>query len=259
MGAANAVKRAMYRVMPLETYLKAVSRGYFVIYRAGLSRMFATYEYPRFLKNLVRRGDVVIDIGANLGYYSRFFSELAGPEGRVYSVEPVKPIFAALQRNMRGCRNARLHNCALGCDEKNIRMGNDSVKGAEHFATGQNFVLDADTTGRTSAENEFSATMHRGSVLFGDLDRLDMIKCDIEGYEGVVIPEMEAVIDRHKPLVLLETGGDNRKKLSEFFTGKGYAAFVLERGKLRVAFEGDVKDLIFVPESRMGELKPKMR
>lgn len=256
MGLTKAVKKAMYRAMPLERYLKTVSRAYFLIYRSGLSPLFRVYEYPRFLKRLVRRGDTVIDIGANLGYYSWFFSRLAGPDGKVYAVEPVKPICSVLRHNLRKCPNVEIYNYALGGEEKEVTMGNDSVRGEEHFATGQNFVLGADETGRAHAQNEFAAHMCRGSELFAGLERLDMIKCDIEGYEGVVIREMEPVIDKHKPLVLLESGGESRKMLTEFFEAKGYAAFVLVRGRLRNAAGYDDRDIVFVPPSRMDGLKP---
>lgn len=241
----------MYKVMPLEAYLKAVSSAYFMIYGIGLSRMFQTYEYPRFLKHLVKPGDVVIDIGANLGYYSRFFSHLTGGLGRVYAVEPVKPIFDTLCRNVRGRSNVELYNCALGGQEKDVKIGNDSVRGQEHFATGRNFVLDAQATGRSDAENEFPAVMRRGSELFGGLDRLDLVKCDIEGYECIVIPEMEPVIDKHRPLVLLESTGENRKMLSRFFAGKGYESFVLKHGKMSAAGEDETKDLILIPSDKL--------
>lgn len=249
MGMANRIKRALYRRMPFERYLRTVSSGFFAVYRLGGSRLFATYEYPRFLKHCVRPGDTVIDIGANMGYYSWFFARLGGSGGRVYAVEPVVPIAGVLRRNVGKYGNVEIINCALGAEEKSIRMGNDSAPGS-HFATGQNFVLDADGSG---AAIEFASEMRRGSKLFGGLDRVDMIKCDIEGYEGVVLPEMEAVIDRHMPLVLVETGGDNRRMLTTFFEAKGYRGWVLEKGKLRPAAADDRKDIFFIPPARAGE------
>ena len=245
----------MYKVLPLDKYLRVVSCGYFVIYKLGLGPLFQIYEYPRFLKKLLRKGDVIIDIGANLGYYSWFFSRIAGKTGKVYAIEPVVPIFKVLEHNLRHCENVEAYNYALGEKDCDVVMGNDSIKGHDHFATGQNFVLDADTTGRTSAENEFSAHMRRGSQLFADIEQLDMIKCDSEGYEGVVIPEMESVIDKHMPLVLLESSGHNRVMLTSFFAAKGYRAYILENGAMRPAYETDNKDIIFVPPGRFEKLQ----
>lgn len=245
MGAAGMIKRILWKRLSLERYLKTVSAGYFTIYRLGLSRAFATYEYPRFLRRLVGPGDTVIDIGANLGYYSWFFARLAGPDGRVYAVEPVVPIAAVLRHNLRRFGNVEVLNYALGAEDKSIVMGNDSAPGG-HFATGRNYVSE----GPGSAAMEFASEMRKGSELFGRLDRLDMIKCDIEGYEGVVIPEMEPVIDRHLPLVLIESGGDTRKEIARFFEGKGYNGYVLERGRLRPASAGDSKDLVFIHSSK---------
>ena len=53
---------------------------------------FLQYEYwdSRFLRRLVRPGWVVIDVGANIGYYSLLCAKLAGPIGRVFAFEPVE-------------------------------------------------------------------------------------------------------------------------------------------------------------------------
>lgn len=55
---------------------------------------------------------------------------------------------------------------------------------------------------------EFEAEMRRGSELFASLDRIDLIKCDIEGYELVVMTEMRPLLERHHPTVLIETRGE---------------------------------------------------
>lgn len=63
---------------------------------------------------------------------------------------------------------------------------------------------------------EFEAEMRRGSVLFADLPKIDFIKCDIEGYEGVVIPELRPLIERHLPTVLIETAAIRARRSPTF-------------------------------------------
>lgn len=82
------IHRILYRTLPFEGYLRAVSRMFFVWQRLGIGRYAPATEYVYHLGRLVRRGDVCIDIGANLGYYARTISRLTGPEGRVYAVGP---------------------------------------------------------------------------------------------------------------------------------------------------------------------------
>ena len=86
------IHKILYRTLPLEGYLRAVSRLFFLWQRLGIGRYAPATEYVYHLPRLVRAGDTAVDIGANLGYYARTLSRLAGPAGRVYAVEPVPPI-----------------------------------------------------------------------------------------------------------------------------------------------------------------------
>ena len=68
------------------------------------------------------------------------------------------------------------------------------------------------------ADVEFTAEMRRGSELFGHLTRIDFIKCDVEGYEVVIMEEMRPLLERFRPTVLIETGGENRDRIVALFT-----------------------------------------
>ena len=92
--------KILYRTLPLEGYLRAVSRLFFISYRLGLGRRSAATEYVYHLPRLAKAGDTAIDIGANLGYYARPLSEIVGTAGRVHAVEP--------SRSFAGC-------CAATC------------------------------------------------------------------------------------------------------------------------------------------------
>ena len=234
--------RLLYRLLSLRGYLCVVSRMFFIYRALGLGRKGRALEYVYHLPNVVKPGDVVIDIGANLGYYTCPLSEIVGDKGRVYAVEPVPVIFDVLKRNVAGCKNVTLLNYALGSEERIIEMANDSVAAAGYFGTGRNFVSDGELSGEAI---KFSAQMRRGSELFANLERVDFIKCDIEGYERVVIPEMRAIIERHHPTVLIETDGDTRQEIIEMFTQMGYRAYMLEGGKEVALDAASDKDIIF--------------
>ncbi len=233
----------LYKSLPLESYLRTVSRLFFLTYRLGLGRRAAATEYVYHLPQLVRAGDVCIDIGANLGYYARPLSKLAGPAGKVYAVEPVPPILAVLHHNLRRCSNVEILPYALGTENKPVRMGNDSARATGYFGTGQNFVNETERP----ADVEFTALMRRGSELFGALDRLDFIKCDIEGYETVVLEELRPLLERFRPTVLCETGGDNRPRIVGLFAELGYDCFTLDRGREVPLAPESTKDIIFRP------------
>ena len=216
----KTLHRILYRTLPLEGYLRAVSRLFFLWQRLGLGRRAPETEYVYHLPQLVRAGDTCIDIGANLGYYARTISRLAGPAGRVYAVEPVAPIRKVLSRNLRRCGNTEILPFALGAAAGPIRMGNDSARENGYFGTGRNFV------------NEGG---------------------DIEGYEAVVMEEMRPLLERFRPTVLIETGGENRPRIVRLFTRLGYAGYTLDRGREIPLSPGSTKDIIFRPGAERPE------
>ena len=55
--------KILYRTLPLEGYLRAVSRLFFISYRLGLGRRSAATEYVYHLPRLAKAGDTAIDIG----------------------------------------------------------------------------------------------------------------------------------------------------------------------------------------------------
>ena len=234
--------RILYRLLPLEGYLRVVSRLFFIYRALGIGRTGRALEYNYHLQQLVKEGDTVIDIGANLGYYTRPLADIVGAAGEVYAVEPVPVIFSVLKRNVGGRKNVTLLNYALGQEERTIEMANDSVAAAGYFGTGRNFVSDGELSGDAI---RFSAQMVRGSRLFADLKRIDFIKCDIEGYERVVIPELQPLIERHHPTVLIETDGETRQEIIKMFSQMGYRAYMLENGKEVTLDAASDKDIIF--------------
>lgn len=236
--------RLLYRMLPLGGYLRTVSALFFVAHRLGIGRHAPATEYTFHLKNLMRAGDLAIDIGANLGYYARLMARIAGRDGHVYAVEPVAPIRRVLARNLRGCGNTEILPYALGAAEGAIRMGNATVRTGGYFGTGQNFVMEAGD----EADVEFTAEMRRGSELFGHLTRIDFIKCDVEGYETVIMGEMRPLLERFRPTVLIETGGENRARIVALFTELGYEGYTLRRGREIPLAAGSTKDIIFRPQ-----------
>jgi FkbM family methyltransferase len=251
----NLLKRILYKNLPFETYLNVLSRLYFISFNSGLLKKNRLYDYPYFLKNIISQGDICIDIGANLGYLTVLFSKLVGKNGKVYAVEPVKPVLTVLQKNTKRLKNVEILPFALGAENKSIRLGNNTLKNAGFVATGSHFVLDNKITQSQNADVEFEAIMKKGSELFKDFIKLDFIKCDIEGYEIVVIPEMESVIKKFTPILLVETRRENRKKLLQFFMDINYKGYVLYKNFLYPAKEDEYWDILFVPEEKMETVR----
>lgn len=245
------LKRLAFRTLSIKNYLRLLQRGYFAAYRLGLLKNSPVYVYHYFVRNLIRPGDYVIDIGANLGYYSRLFSSWVGPEGKVFAVEPVKPYNEVFREAMRRRKNVVLYPYALGAEEKEITMVAPFQSG--YLNTGLPHVYDpakdGDAAARPDERLTFRAEMKIPSRLFGHLKKLDYIKCDIEGFEKTVLEDLRDLIARHRPVVQVEIWDLYQPDVAGLFRSLGYEAYQLDGGRLvRVdRFPARDEDFIFIP------------
>jgi FkbM family methyltransferase len=185
--------------------------------------------------SLVHRGDAVVEVGANTGYYTRLFSQLVGARGHVHAFEPAPPTFAELQANLRHAPRGRvaLNNCALADEE---RMADLYLPGEDHgqaALTRHTFGswADADVpvhtySCRTTTLDAYAATAR--------LDALSFVKCDTEGAELLVLRGAQETIRRFKPLLFLEVSrhwtadfGYAPADLARFLESLGYSRFFL--------------------------------
>ncbi len=164
----------------------------------GLSHMLLLNgEYEKhetiLLKNLIKKGDVFLDVGANFGYYTLLASKLVGKTGKVFSFEPDPYNFSILQRNIK------INNCAnVLCVNKAVGERDEKIY----------FYIDADNLGRHNIISNWSN--HKLSVDKISLDnffqkgiRVDLVKIDIEGVEELAISGMKKIIQTNKQIKLL--------------------------------------------------------
>ncbi|KAA6301532.1 MAG: hypothetical protein EZS26_002276 [Candidatus Ordinivivax streblomastigis] len=225
------LKNFIYKSLGLKNYLRLLQRGYFLAYKTGLLKGNRNYSYHHFVKTLIRKGDVIIDIGANLGYYSILFAKWTGPEGKVYSVEPIQIYNQIFNEKAKKFRNIKLYPYALGLEEKPIEMV--SSPASVYLSTGLPHVYDSGKDG--SIENQkfrFEAQMKIPSRLFKDLEKIDYIKCDIEGFEYTVLSDMKEIIRRCKPKVQVEVWQENEAQILHLFNDLGYLPYKLHQNQL---------------------------
>jgi FkbM family methyltransferase len=248
MNFGKTIRKFLYKTLSFERYLYILSRLYFFSYRLGIFKKNPTFLYPVFLRKIINKGNVVIDIGANLGYYSCLFARWVGKTGKVYAVEPVEPVRNVLKKNTKKYSWVEIFPFALGNENKKINLGNDTLKSRGFVASGSHYVIDFANNPDAVEKPEimFQAEMRKGSELFAELTQLDFIKCDVEGYEYVIIPEIQDLIMKFHPSVLIETGSANRQKIISFMTNLQYDAFVLKHKKLRPLHPEDTTDILFI-------------
>jgi FkbM family methyltransferase len=180
-------------------------------------------EKQRAFAEMVKPGDVLFDLGSNVGFYTLLGSRLAGPAGRVVAFEPSRRNLWYLRRHLE--LNA-ITNCQV------IEAAVSSQPGVAHFE-----ISDLPVTGRIT--NEFSAAGYSVKTVTldplvreGEVPAPNVIKCDIEGGEFRALFGARETLTRYKPRILLATHGAHvHASCCELLKGLGYQLRSLERGR----------------------------
>ncbi|WP_338663916.1 FkbM family methyltransferase [Pararoseomonas sp. SCSIO 73927] len=200
----------------------------------GYVYFFGVWEpsVTALLRAALRPGDVVIDIGANVGLHTLLAAKLIGPGGRVHAVEASPGIFRQLERNLaaNGVTNVRAYNVAATAvagpvpvflhDDTNL--GGTTIVAEEAARNGARH--EAVVEGRPLAQ----------IVPADEIAAARLIKIDVEGAEWMVLQGMREVLPRLRadaevlvevrPAALEETGG-SLEALLALFAEAGFRPF----------------------------------
>lgn len=155
------------------------------------------------VKSNVKKNDIVVDIGANIGYYTLL---MAKNEANVFSYEPEPQNFELLKKNVRlndFSTNVKLHNKAVS----NFN-GNSKLALAEH-TTGQHKL----------GTNRFGNETINVEVIKLQLDKIDFAKIDVEGDELHVLQGMKTLPNKmliEFNSINLKESGSNHKDFFHF-------------------------------------------
>lgn len=143
----------------------------------------------RFISRTLRRGDVFVDIGANIGFFTTLASRLVGRRGKVVAFEPDPDHCAVLRRNLRlnGARNAVVRNEALGAESQHGQL----------FKSNSNFG-DHRVAAGAEQRDSIPISIRRFDEACAELGlkQIDFIKMDVQGYEPQVFAGMGDCLER---------------------------------------------------------------
>ena len=207
-------------------------RMFFPAQRKGFGKfIFAFREYYEpelaYLEKVLSPGKVFIDVGANFGVYTLVASKLAGAAGKVIAIEPTAQSFAVLRQNiaLNHFANVRAFQVALtqtrgkawlyhGWDPVGNSLGMDPLRGDE---------------GEEVQTESLDNLLEENSI-----DRVDVIKVDVEGAEELVLRGATRTLITNSPVIIFEfnPGCAARLGLSpggarDFLQGLGYEFVVL--------------------------------
>ncbi|MCO5232150.1 MAG: FkbM family methyltransferase [Chitinophagales bacterium] len=228
------IKKWLFRILGFQNYIRLLYRGLAFLLDFNFLKNNSQYALHQFASRMIRTGDSVLDVGGNLGYYTRVFLKAVGPLGKVYVVEPVKPFFDNIQYFLGQNKNLTLWNYALGTEQKSVQLS--IPKGYGYLRTGLPKVVSTD--GKENNKDDFfvfEAPMIAGSQLFSKIISLDYLKMDIEGYEKYVIPEIKDFLKRTQPVIQIEIQDDSQEVIESTLLDLGYIPFYYENGSLTSA------------------------
>lgn len=216
-----------------------------------------------FLDRVLKPGMVFVDVGANDGYYTLFAAQRVGPSGRVVAVEPSTRERANLERNIarNGLGNVIVIPVALGaaCGTAELHLAQSAHSGHNTFGR---FANDG-----VQAESVEQVKVRMLDALAGDvaLDRIDVIKIDVEGAEASVIAGAREVLARTQPVIMLEISdkalrgqGSDAQQLIATLRELGYEIGVFSANTGRIELLAEGRDLslnvVAMPRDRIPEI-----
>jgi len=153
------------------------------------------------IKQLIKPGDVVLDIGANIGYDTVIMSKLAGETGKVYAFEPTLHYFDVLNRTLAANKITNTQVFNFGLSDKDAEL---EIYLGQHSAT--------------IHETQYKDTLRKEKITLHTLDevaaeekwdKVDFIKLDVDGHEPAVLDGGWKTIEKFSPIILLEVSHEH--------------------------------------------------
>jgi FkbM family methyltransferase len=164
------------------------------------NRVYEPYE-TNVVSSIIKPNDIIVDVGANIGYYTLIFSKLTGKGGKVFAFEPSNSNFKILNENIRINKYSDVVvtiNKAVSDKEEQMNL---YLNDENH---GMNRIFKSNAYAPKTNHVERIETIRLDSF-FDKLQSLkvDFVKLDIEGSEYGAIKGMQKIIDNNKKLALM--------------------------------------------------------
>ncbi|HYZ93731.1 MAG TPA: FkbM family methyltransferase [Actinomycetota bacterium] len=204
-------------------------------------RLFYRCHEPhesRLVQRLLRPGDVFVDVGAHVGFFTLIGAARVGDDGHVYAFEPVPANYSTLERNIRqnNVGNVTVNRAAVTDRSGNVKLGLDEER------------LVGKSTGDFTIGGAYGPLDAQGVSLddylaqVGESRPLRLVKMDVEGLEPQVLAGAERTLDAMTPdailfeqnAALLRRRGHEADAVTSRLQDRGYALYrVTALGRLR--------------------------
>jgi len=197
-------------------------------------------EETNLIKKLVRKGNTILDLGANIGYYTLIFSKLVEQEGKVFAFEPDPQNYFLLEKNVAANRitNCSIFQSAVARTEGVARLYLSDTNYADHRLY-------------SSKNNQKSLEVKTISVdRFLLNEKIDFIKMDIQGTEGDAILGMTSLLQKEELFILTEYWpkgirefGTSPKDFLDILSKNGFLFYDIHNGK-NILNKAEIDELV---------------
>jgi len=182
-----------------------------------------------FLKKNIKPNAVVLDIGANIGFYAKILSGLVGKNGKVHCFEPDVQNFARLSQACSGIQNVIINNMAVGPRTETIKI-----------YTSKNLNVDHRTYKPEEYEQEFEIQATSIDDYLGRNLKVDLIKMDIQGFEMQAIQGMQKTLETNRNIKIIsefwpygiKKAGDSLLGYFNFLLSQDFNCYLFDKSGL---------------------------
>jgi FkbM family methyltransferase len=194
-------------------------------------------DVTNWFQDILRPGDVFVDVGANVGYYTLLGSRLVGDGGHVFAIEAHPRMSELLNRNViiNGRFNVTTWHRAAWSQEETLKF-----HARRHFASNSSAGSLGDQDLALLHDDEEVLEVHavRLDEILKDAPRVDLIKIDVEGAEVQVVMGLGQTLQRNPDVTVmfewspgqLEMVGNSPVALLELMGEHGFSFRLMERG-----------------------------
>jgi len=228
--------------------------------------IWGTYEPPvtELFKKEIKRGDVVLDIGAHIGYYTLILAKLVGENGRVYAFEPDPTNFNLLEKNVKANSYKNVSLVQKAVSNKTGRTNEYLGEGD----SGDHRIYDPHD-GRKSIEIE-AIRLDDYFKSYGG--KIDFIKMHVQGAEALVIEGMPQLLQQNQNVKIithfwpmgLRKCGFKPEEYLKILIGYGFKIYLINENKIepiainelmQLCTEEDFKNLVCLRREASGYIQ----
>ncbi|MDO1449794.1 FkbM family methyltransferase [Rhodocytophaga aerolata] len=211
-----------------------------------------------FMLHYLQEGDTVIDVGTHFGYEAMLVAHLLGNKGKIICFEPNPSSYKLAESNLKKIHSVKLYQAAVADKPGRMFIQNKDISESA-------FNTITDKSDNDSVEVDVKTL----DGLLNSYNKIDLIKCDVEGFEIEVIKGAANLLERDRPTLILEADmpssegyvSERACKLAAHLKKYDYKPLIFDfKDKLQIGgfntFPVFHANILFVHESNFDRLLP---